>query len=227
MIEGSALSLGDTALVFDGATINAPESDIYQAEGGFAALRFLKKELIAGQNLTESLIKRAHEYIFAEATDPFTRGNYRTVELEITGTPFEPTPACYVPERMASLVKSIDKSSRHPVITAALFHLEFESIHPFVNANGRTGRLISNFLLMKSGYEPINIQAESRQRYINALRSFQLEDDPFPFVEFFCRNLEQRQSRILVCLEPQDWGGTDVKSSPIETYLSGGEVMHE
>ena len=191
-IEGSTLSLGDTALVYQGVSVNAPSDDIRQAEGGFAALRFLGEAIEEEADFSERLIKRAHELVYAEAQDPATRGVYRTTEVEITGIPFQPAPSVYVSERMESLVASILKSKKHVVVTAALFHLEFESIHPFVNANGRTGRLISNLLLMRAGYEPINIQAESRARYIAAIRAFQLEDDPYPFVAFFCLTLHER-----------------------------------
>lgn len=200
-IEGSALSLGDTALLYEGVQISGPEDDIRQAEGGFAALNFLSRAVSEKAELTESVVKRAHELVFAEAKDPSTRGAYRTSEVEITGTAFQPTPAVYVPERMEQLILSCSKSKRHPAVVAALFHLEFESIHPFVNANGRTGRLISNLILMLAGYEPVNIQAESRARYISALRSFQLEDDPFPFVSFFCSNLRNRLGKMAEQLE--------------------------
>ncbi len=224
-IEGSTLSLGDTALVYDGVQVDAPADDIRQAEGGFAALGFLQKELTEGASFSEDLIKRAHEHAYAEAKDPTARGNYRAVEVEITGTDFEPTPSAYVPERVTSLVVSILKSKKHPVITAALFHLEFESIHPFVNANGRTGRLMSNFLLMRSGYEPINIQAESRARYIAAIRAFQNEDDPYPFAAFFCLNLSECLSKIVEMLDAPKGelkaASKESRSSAIAEFLTG------
>jgi Fic family protein len=219
-IEGSTLSLGDTALVYDGAHVDAPADDIRQAEGGFAALKFLQKELDEGVQFSEGLIKRAHELVYAEANDIAARGNYRRVEVEITGTNFQPAPAAYVDERMQSLVAAVNKSKKHPAINAALFHLEFESIHPFVNANGRTGRLMSNFLLMRSEYEPINIQAESRARYIAAIRAFQNEDDPYPFVAFFCINLSDRLDKIIKKLSPSDAEAKGAHSSAINDFLA-------
>lgn len=196
-IEGSTLSLGETALLYEGERVDAPAEDVRQAEGGFSALRFLDESLAAGVDFDEQLIKRAHELAYAEANDAVARGSYRTREVEITGTSFEPAPAAYVAERMADLVRICNGSSRHPVMVAALFHLEFESIHPFVNANGRTGRLMSNYLLMRAGYEPVNIQAESRAHYIAAIRSFQCDDDPYPFAAFFCRCMVERLERVL------------------------------
>ena len=225
-IEGSTLSLGDTALVYQGVSVNAPCDDIRQAEGGFAALRFLIEAIEEGADFSERLIKRAHELVYAEAQDPATRGVYRTTEVEITGTSFQPAPSVYVSERMESLVASVLGSKKHVVVTAALFHLEFESIHPFVNANGRTGRLISNLLLMRAGYEPINIQAESRARYIAAIRAFQLEDDPYPFVAFFSFTLRERLEKVLDLLTEHQKDNVLPWATPsqIENYLLSDEA---
>ena len=219
-IEGSTLSLGDTALLYDGVQIEGPADDIRQAEGGFAALRFLRKAVEDGDAFDENLVKRAHELTYAEAKDPMARGRYRDVEVEITGTDFEPAPAAYVSERMRALVASCSKSGRHAVMVSALFHLEFESIHPFVNANGRTGRLMSNFLLMRAGYEPVNIQAESRARYITAIKAFQEDDDPYPFVAFFCLNLAERLEKVLELLEDRAQAGCEWRVSGIGDYLA-------
>lgn len=222
-IEGSTLSLGDTALLYDGVQVDGPVDDIRQAEGGFAALRFLEKAVEDGEAFGEPLIKRAHELTYAEAKNPAMRGNYRDSEVEITGIDFQPAPAMYIPERMRELVESCSRSKRHPAIVAALFHLEFESIHPFVNANGRTGRLISNFLLMRAGYEPVNIQAESRARYIAAIRAFQNEDDPYPFVAFFCLNLAERLERVSGLLTGANEPDGPWRISGVGDFLNGDD----
>lgn len=127
---------------------------------------------------------------------------------------------------MESLVASITRSRKHAAITSALFHLEFGSIHPFVNANGRTGRLMSNLLLMRAGYEPMNIQAESRARYIAAIRAFQLDDDPYPFTAFFCMNLAERLERVAALLGEGRGATTPMRhatSSAVGSYLTSDE----
>ena len=60
----------------------------------------------------------------------------------------------------------------HPIERAALFHLKFEGIHPFVDGNGRTGRLILNLMLMQAGYPPINVKYSDRKRYYEVFDSF-------------------------------------------------------
>lgn len=118
-----------------------PCDDVRQAEGGFAALEFLQECVAAKAEFGEQVVRRAHELVFAEALDPMTRGSYRTVEVEITGTPFQPTPAAYVPERMGLLVSSIARSRKHAALKAALFHLEIENIPPSSTPTG--GRVAS------------------------------------------------------------------------------------
>ena len=199
-IEGSMLSLGDTALLYDGVQVDGPVDDIRQAEGGFAALRFLKRAISNGECLSEGLIKRAHELTYAEAGDPLERGRYRSIEVEITGSDFETAPAIYVPERMADLVSSCVKSKRHTVITAALFHQEFETIHPFVNGNGRTGRIVLNYMLESAGYPPIAIKAAGKTKYLSALEAWQVDDNPAPLLELTLQSIEEETATRLEVL---------------------------
>lgn len=114
--------------MYEGVSVEAPVEDVRQVEGGFAALEFLQERVAANAGFGEQVVRRAHKLVFAKALDPMTRGSYRTVEVEITGTPFQPTPAAYVPERMGLLVSSIARSRKHAALKAALFHLEFENI---------------------------------------------------------------------------------------------------
>ena len=171
--------------------------------------------------LSEKLIKRAHELAFAEAEDPRTRGAYRTTEVEVAGARFDPAPAIYVPEQMESLVATCATSKRHPVVVSALFHIEFETIHPFVNANGRTGRLISNYILMAAGYEPVNIQAESRPAYIGSLRAYSEREDPYPFCDFYCQCILDRLERVRALLIAQPAAVRNHEVSGLSDYLKG------
>ena len=64
----------------------------------------------------------------------------------------------------------------HPIQRAAIFHLRFEAIHPFIDGNGRTGRLLMNLELMKDGFPPIDIKFQDRQRYIDCFKTWQNGD---------------------------------------------------
>jgi Fic family protein len=95
---------------------------------------------------------------------------------------------------------SRNKKSMHPLQRIAWFHLEFEGVHPFVDGNGRTGRLLINFDLMQNGYPPINIKFTDRRRYYSAFDAYYRLKDMSPMVilvaEYVCERLE-RYLRIL------------------------------
>lgn len=79
---------------------------------------------------------------------------------------------------------------------------------------------MSNLILMLGGCEPVNIQAESRARYIAAVRAFQVDDDPYPFVAFFCLNLKDRLEKVLSLLgDSKREVVSSSAPSPIEAYL--------
>ena len=151
----------------------------------------------------------------------------RDEQVWIGGSPYSPHGATFVPPHanrvrpcLEDLVAFGMREDIPPIAKAAVFHAQFETIHPFVNANGRTGRLISNFMLMRAGYEPVNIQAESRSRYIAALRAFSEQDDPYPFAAFFCINLHERLEKTLDMLSVKDGQPTAWRISEIGKYLS-------
>lgn len=100
-------------------------------------------------------------------------GKYRTVQVFI-GRSVPPNPH-EVPNRMASLLRwySVNKKKLHPVVLASHFHVEFEKIHPFVDGNGRVGRLLMNFILHKNKYPMVNIPKRGRFRYYEVLQGAQ------------------------------------------------------
>ena len=77
----------------------------------------------------------------------------------------EPPEPLMVSELMEKLIKEFNNKKLHPIESAALFHLKFEGIHPFVDGNGRTGRLILNLFLMQKGYPSINVKFTDRKKY--------------------------------------------------------------
>ncbi len=100
------------------------------------------------------------------------RRGYRTSDVRVIRANFESTPAPYVKTDMEILLKWYfsNKEKIHPVVLASLFHHKFEKIHPFMDGNGRTGRLLLNYILMKRYYPPLIIHRKFRQNYLEALR---------------------------------------------------------
>lgn len=90
-----------------------------------------------------------------------------------------------VPKLLESTEKAIASAAVHPMILAARFHGFYEHLHPFRDGNGRTGRLVSNYILLRSGHPLLIIPSEARQEYISALRMIRTEATDEHLVRFF------------------------------------------
>lgn len=102
--------------------------------------------------------------------DANAAGKWRDMQVYVTG--HRPPPASEVSALMAELEarwQSLEFAELHPVVQAALAHFELVSVHPFLDGNGRTARLLSSHLLMRAGYPPLNVRLEDRPRYFEAL----------------------------------------------------------
>lgn len=188
-IEGSTLSLGDTELIFDGEFPTDVEdkrlSDVFAAMGIKEGCELARRLLADGVPVTEGLVKDIHQ---ATALDcqPRTRGVYRVTPAYIRNSRTVPASAEQVRPLMADLMFAYGASPMPPLARAAAFHAMFEAIHPFRDGNGRTGRIILNYMLETAGYPPIAIKAAGKPRYLNALESWQVDGDPAPLLELVC-----------------------------------------
>ena len=106
---------------------------------------------------------------------------------------FKSTPAPYVKTDMDLLLKWYNeyKKKLHPLVLAILFHHKFEKIHPFMDGNGRTGRMVLNYLLLKNNYPPLIIHKKTHENYLKALRKVDKsapqsasKEDYFELVQF-------------------------------------------
>ena len=92
------------------------------------------------------------------------------------------------------------KLKRQPVKKAALFHLEFKCIHPFIDGNGRTGRLLMNFMLMQKGYPPIDVKFADRKQYYDCFDAYAQNGTAEPMVRLVGGYLEKRLAQMLQML---------------------------
>lgn len=83
-----------------------------------------------------------------------------------------------------------EAQSLHPIVRSAMLHAIFVGIHPFIDGNGRTSRLLLNLELMKSGYPPIIIRVENRLAYYNALDKTHTTEDYKDFIELVAKEVE-------------------------------------
>lgn len=126
------------------------------------------------------------------------RIGYRTTDVRVIRANFKATPAPYVKTDMDLLLKwyNENKNRLHPIVLATIFHHKFEKIHPFMDGNGRTGRILINYILVKKSYPPFIIHKKKRTEYLDALRKADksdltkaLKEDYFSLIQFIVEEL--------------------------------------
>lgn len=170
-IEGNTLTLRETDLVLRGLTIDSkPLKDHMEAVGHKEAFDFVSELVKDNLPISESIIKQIHYLVLADKRED--RGVYRRVPVRIMGAQHEPVQPYLIEPKMEQLLYDFAASTEHIVTKLARFHIEFEGIHPFIDGNGRTGRLLVNLELMKSGFPPIDIKFTDRIAYYNAFDEY-------------------------------------------------------
>jgi len=180
-IEGSTLTLQETALVLEGVTIDQkPLKEHLEAIGHRDAFLYVQNLVADKAKVSERSIKEIHSLVLMDR--PEDKGVYRNIPVRIMGAHQEPPQPYLVPVRMEQIVGGLYKNNRHPIEEAALFHLDFEGVHPFIDGNGRTGRLVLNLMLMRHGYPPVNVKFSDRRRYYACFDSYYKDKEPVPMV---------------------------------------------
>ena len=184
-MEGSTLTKDETYFVtHENQGVEGRKlKEIYMARNLMSAVKFLDGH---GGKFDLSLIRKLHAIVQENIQPREELGEFKKRQNYITGTDFLPTPPNFVQKRMGGLMRWYGKNVKvyHPFEIAALFHIKFVSIHPFPDGNGRTARLLHNFILKKHGYLPIIYRAETKQKYYSALRNAQIYLSHAPFVEY-------------------------------------------
>ena len=169
-IEGNTLTLRETQVVLEGITVGGKSiKEHLEAINHEKAILYLD-EIVKDENpITEWNIKNIHQLILKDI-DNENAGRYRKENVTIKGTIHIPPDYLKIPELMEKLILTYNTwSGYHPIIRASLLHGELVKIHPFIDGNGRTSRLLMNLDLMNSGYNPVIIKKESRLKYYEAL----------------------------------------------------------
>ncbi len=244
-LEGNSLTYGETkALLLFGVTAQGkPLKDTLEMTGHNEAVDWVMDMVKGERPLTEHFIRELHTLLLKEPYEkkaqtldgqPTTKrievGQYKsspnhvktvTGEIFYFATP-EETPA-KMGDLMAWYEEKKNDVATNPVLLAAEFHYRFIRIHPFDDGNGRTARLLMNFILMQYGYPPVIIKTEDKENYFAVLRladAGQLE----PFVRYIATNL-LRSLRIMIAgakgediVEPDD---LDKEIALLENRLAG------
>ena len=199
-IEGNTLTLRETDMVLRGLTINQkPLKDHMEAVGHKEAFEFVSELTKNNVQMSESIIKQIHYLVLADKKDD--RGVYRRVPVRIMGAKHEPVQPYLIQPQMEQLMINYAESTEHIVTKLARFHIEFENIHPFIDGNGRTGRLLVNFELMKAGFPPIDIKFTDRIAYYNAFDEYHVKQNLAAMEKLFAGYINERLDMFLEILK--------------------------
>lgn len=176
-IDGSTLTLSETALILkEGITFaNKSLREHLAAIGHKEACEYVVELACVDEMLSDKVIKELHSIVLMH--DRENKGKYRNINVQITGAASEPPQPYLIPVQMEQLIYDYhsELNDYHIVEAIANFHARFGCIHPFIEGNGRTNRLIMNFELIKAGLLPINIRSSERMKYYSCLNNGELD----------------------------------------------------
>lgn len=165
-IEGNTITLKEASNLLREDIIpkNRTLREVYDLTNTKKAWDFLVQNK---PKLNLETIKIVHDMLLENIDE---RKGYRTHDIRIYGQPFKPSPARYVTADIKLLLDWLNANKKmHPFMLAMLFHHKFERVHPFSDGNGRTGRLLMNYILFLLKYPPLVISRRFRKDYLDAL----------------------------------------------------------
>ena len=186
-IEGNTLTLQETALVVnEGVTISGKSMrEHLEAINHAEAISYIKDIAKQDIEISERTIKEIHALIL-HGIDRENAGRYRTVPVMISGSTHMPPQPYLIEKQMEDFIlrfKQMEAEKVHPVLIAAYLHDELVRIHPFIDGNGRTSRLLMNLYLLRHGYVIITLKGsnDAKVNYYKALEKSHTEQLPEDF----------------------------------------------
>jgi len=195
-IEGSTVRLNEVKRLLKKERKPEDNEEI-ETNNVAKAVEFIRK---TKEDLSLNFIKKIHKVCF-ENTKDFA-GQFRNVNVVIrnskedivhTGVPFEEVED-YLKDMIMWYKKNKEKFK--PIVLAAIIHNQFEHIHPFQDGNGRVGRLLLNFILLKNKYPPININLNDRSKYYNVLQQYSKKQNIKLTIEFLTKQYRKTLKRV-------------------------------
>lgn len=205
-VEGNTLTRQETALVVEkGITVEGKSiTEHLEAVNHAKAFDFIRK-LVDKKigDITERTILDIHSIIL-EKIDYTNAGRYRNVSVRIAGARVTLPNVMKVPDLMKEFINWLHREKYEAIKLAADAHFKFVSIHPFIDGNGRTARLLMNLILMQKGFPPAIIRKEDRNAYIRGIEKGQLQKDLSDYYEIIFKAVERSLDIYLEMLEPKE-----------------------
>lgn len=204
-IEGNTLTLVETRVFLEqGVTVKGkPFKDFLDINNHAKAIDYMMDLVDKKEPLSERYIKEFNSILLRATVDDEYAGVYRHLPVTLAGSPHIPPQPYLIAPQMEALVEAYTNDQGHPIRKIAVFHAKFEAIHPFVEGNGRTGRLIMNTELLKHGYPIAIIRGDEKDIYYEALIAADAGDNE-PIVNLVAKEVENSIKRTLAVIDP-DW----------------------
>ncbi len=192
-IEGNTLTLQETKVALEGITIGGKTMrEHFEAINHKEAILYVESLMQENKGLSEWEIKSIHALVLKNI-DHENAGKYRSINVLISGAQHRPCDHFQVSEKMEKFIDwyNTDGQILHPIERAARVHADFVGIHPFIDGNGRTSRLLMNLELMKSGFPPVIIRVENRLDYYKALDTAHTSGNYDPFINLVAQAAQE------------------------------------
>ena len=206
-MEGNTLTLQETVLVVsEGVTIGGKSMrEHLEAINHAQAIEFIKDIARADIDITERIIREIHTIIL-HGINKEKAGKYRDVPVMIVGSRHLPPQPYLIQPQMENFMfeyKAMETNGTHPIIIAAYLHDELVKIHPFIDGNGRTSRLLMNLYLLSKSYSITSLKAdnEAKQAYYTALEQSHTEGNREPFYLLVANAVVQSSEKYLKVVE--------------------------
>lgn len=192
-IEGSTITLQETRLILEtGLTIGGKSlREHFEVINHRDAIDYVESLLASPEPITPFHVCQVHALVLSRIDDQ-NAGRYRETLVRIAGARFTPPEAWLVPNLMTEWGEWLAdaEAHTHPIALAALAHHRLAAIHPFIDGNGRTARLVMNLILMRAGYPPTVILRVNRRQYYRVLDQADA-GKPAALVNFIGRAVER------------------------------------
>ena len=202
-IEGNSLTEMETKILLeDGLTVGGkPLRDTLEAVGHSLAYDYMF-DLLGDRRITVKDIQALHHLFFKSIDDAYA-GVWRDINIIVTGTDYEFPSHDELEGLMYEFVKWIadERNGMHSVRFAAMLHLKFVTIHPYIDGNGRVARLLMNAALIQDGYMLAIVPPILRHDYMDAIRDYQLRGNAEPFCDFITERVLESEKEIMRLLK--------------------------
>lgn len=191
-IEGNTLTINETKVVLEGITVGGKTMrEHLEVINHRDAITYVEGIVKNGEPLSEWQIKNIHRLILKGINDEYA-GVYRDQQVFISGVKHVPPAPLLINEQMDKLINWYEQETDHlhPITRGAMLHVIFVGIHPFIDGNGRTSRLLLNLELMKEGFPPIIIKVENRLQYYETLDKAHTEKDYGDFIQLVAKEVD-------------------------------------